>query len=47
MNFVQANGSIGDKNARYNTKMERYTTRMLYMKELAAIWLIIVEFKHD
>ena len=47
MNCAQTNGSIGDINARYNTKIEGYTTRMLYMKKLAAIWLTIVEFKHD
>ncbi len=32
MNEVQANGGIDDINARYNTKMEGYTTRMSYMK---------------
>ncbi len=34
MNEVQANGGIDDINARYNTKMEGYTTRMPDMKEL-------------
>jgi hypothetical protein len=33
MNEVQ--GGIDDINARYNTKMEGYTTRMSYMKELS------------
>jgi hypothetical protein len=37
MNEVQANGGIDDINARYNTKMEGYTTRMSYMKELGEI----------
>lgn len=36
MNQVQANGGIGI-NAGYNAKIEGYTTRMSYMKELAAI----------
>ncbi len=31
MNEVQANGGIGDINARYNNKMEGYTTWMSYM----------------
>ncbi len=37
MNEVQANGGIDDINARYNTKMEGYTTQMSYMKELSKI----------
>ena len=43
MNDAQANGGIDN----YNTKMEGYTIRMSYMKKLAAIWLAIVEFRHD
>ena len=35
MNEVQANGGIDGINARYNTKMEGYTTLMSYMKELS------------
>lgn len=37
MNEVQANGGIDNLNARYNTKMEGYTTRMLCMEELYSI----------
>jgi|GEM_PF-2490830 len=37
MNDVQSDGGIDDINARYNTRMEGYTTRMAYMRELYAI----------
>lgn len=37
MNEVKANGGIHDINARFNTKMEGYTTRTSYIKELAEI----------
>lgn len=37
MNEVRANGGIYDMNARYNTKMEGYTTQISYMKELSDI----------
>ena len=47
MNDAQANVGIDGINARYNTKMEGYTTQMSYMKNLAAIGLAIVEFRHD
>ena len=37
MNEVLANGGIDDINARYNTRMEGYTTRMPYMMEFYEI----------
>lgn len=39
MKEVQASGGIDNINARYNTKMEGYTTRMPYMKELCKMEL--------
>ncbi len=40
MNEIQANGGEDDMNAIYNTRMEGYTMRMSYMKELGDILLI-------
>jgi len=37
MNDVQANRGIYDLNARYNTEMKGYRTRMSYMMELCVI----------
>lgn len=37
MNEVQAKGGIDDINARHNTKMEGFMTRMSYMEKLFEI----------
>jgi len=37
MNEGQANGGIGDMNARNNTRMEGYRTRITYVKGLCGV----------